>query len=272
MRRRYPPIPLDTSVVIIAGGARGIGRATAELLHDIGAIVWIADIDAAQAEETAHELGPGAFAVPLDVRSKESWAALRSAVIERHDHIDVLINSAGIMPVGGFLDGSDDEAVATLDINTHGLVLGMRTVLPHMVGRGRGHIVNIASMAGKVPIPGLAVYNASKFAAVGLSSSVRAEFRHSGVSISSVLPCAVRATTTSGTPLRLRLPTVDPELVAHAIVRNCQTRKGEVAVPAYTIMWDVVRAMLPEPLLHAAMRMLRTDRTFAVTRSPVLRG
>ncbi|MCW4352247.1 SDR family NAD(P)-dependent oxidoreductase [Hoyosella sp. YIM 151337] len=260
MRKRYPHIALDSSVVIVAGGAGGIGRATAALLHDIGAIVWIGDIDVAEAQAVAHDLGPGAFAYPLDVTSRQSWTELCAAVIERHERIDVLINNAGIMPAGGFLDGPDDEVIATFDINTLGLVLGMRAVLPLMVRQGRGHIINVASMAGKVPIPGLAVYNASKFAAVGLSAAVRAEFDRSGVSVSAVLPCGVRTSLSSGIPLGQGLPTVEPEDVARAIIRNCETRRAEVAVPGYAIVWDVVRAVVPEPVLRAAMRILRADR------------
>ncbi|AEF42171.1 SDR family oxidoreductase [Hoyosella subflava] len=260
MRRRYPQIPLDSSVVVITGGARGIGRATAELLHDIGAIVWIGDIDFEQAQATADCLGPGAFAFPLDVTSRQSWAEFRETIIERHDYIDVLINNAGIMPAGGFLDEPDDDSFATLDINTMGLVLGMRAVLPTMIEHGRGHVINVASMAGKVPIPGLAVYNASKYAAVGLSAAVRAEFAGTGVSISTVLPCAVRTGLSSGIPLGQGLPTVNPEDVAAAIVRNCATRKAEVAVPGYAIVWDALRAVVPEPLLRTAMRLLRADR------------
>ena len=76
----------------------------------------------------------------------------------------------------------------------------MRVVLPAMVERGSGHVVNVASMAGKFPVPGMAVYNASKFAALGLSLAVRAEFAATGVSVSTVLPSAVRTGLASGVP------------------------------------------------------------------------
>ncbi len=83
-------------------------------------------------------------------------------------------------------------------INVQGLVHGLRSVLPGMIARGRGHVVNVASMAGKIPLPGMAVYNASKFAAVGLTAAVRREYAATGVSVSAVLPSAVRTELASG--------------------------------------------------------------------------
>lgn len=177
---------------------------------------------------------------------RSSFAALVHAVQRDLGPIDVLVNNAGVMPLGGFLE--EDEAVSrtTLDVNVLGLVHGMRLVLPHMISRGQGHVVNVASMAGKVPIPGLAVYNASKFAAVGLSAAVRDEFAHTGVSVSAVLPSAVRTRLTSGVPEGRGMPTVDPEDVARAIVGTVRTRRAETTVPAWLGAWDLVDAVVPE--------------------------
>src|SRR5439155_18078180 len=114
-----------------------------------------------------------------------------------------------------------------------GLINGMQLVMPHMIERGRGHVVNVASLAGKMAAPGMAVYNASKFAAVGLSAAVRVEYAHTGVSVSAVLPTAVRTRLTDGVPLGRGLPTVDPEDIAKAIVGSVRTRKAELPVPGY---------------------------------------
>lgn len=243
--RRYPSIELDRAVVIVTGGGRGIGRATAESFAAQGASVCIGDLDIDVARETAAAIGT-AWAYPLDVTSRESWAEFAKSVRAEHGPVDVLVNNAGVMPLGGFLDEADTLSQVTVDVNLWGPILGIRTVLPEMLERGRGHIVNVTSMAGKLPIPGMAVYNASKFAAVGLNAAVRAEFAHSGVSISAVLPSAVRTALSSGVPLGNGLPTVDPEDVAKAVLGTLRHRRAETPVPRYLGGWDLLNAIVPE--------------------------
>lgn len=136
------------------------------------------------------------------------------------------------------------------------LIHGMRLTLPHMIERGSGHIVNVASMAGKLAVPGMAVYNASKFAAVGLSAGVREEYAHTGVSISAVLPSAVRTRLASGVPLGHGMPTVDPEDVARAIVGSVGSRRGEITVPGYLAGWDLLNAAVPEPIMRLGRRLI----------------
>jgi NADP-dependent 3-hydroxy acid dehydrogenase YdfG len=133
--------------------------------------------------------------------SRDSFAGFTGAVLDRFGRIDILVNNAGVMPLGDFLPEHYASSRATLDVNVRGLINGMRLVLPHMIERGTGHVVNVASMAGKLVIPGMAVYNASKFAAVGLSAAVREEYRDTGVSVTAVLPSAVRTRLASGVPL-----------------------------------------------------------------------
>ncbi len=104
-------------------------------------------------------------------------------------------------------------------------------------------------MAGKFPVPGMAVYNASKFAALGLTAAVRREIVGTGVSVSAVLPCAVRTGLSSGVPLGRGLPTVDPEDIAKAVLRSCETRRAETPVPGYLAGWDLVNALVPEQVM-----------------------
>ncbi|WP_040774784.1 SDR family NAD(P)-dependent oxidoreductase [Nocardia pneumoniae] len=250
----YPGIDLREARVLITGGGRGIGRATAELFAAKGSRVVLADVDKAAAEAAAAAIG--GVACELDVRSRGQWDAMIAAV----GAIDILVNNAGVMPAGAFLDEPDVVGQATLDINVWGLIHGMRATAPGMIERGRGHIVNIASLAGKVPIPGLAVYNASKFAAVGLSAATRLEFAEHGVSVSCVLPSAVRTRLSSGLALGHGMPTVDPEDVAAAIVRTCATRKAEVAVPNYLGPVDIALAAAPERAVRLVRRLFDGDR------------
>ncbi|UOT03304.1 SDR family oxidoreductase [Rhodococcus opacus] len=267
--RNYPVIDLDGAVVVVTGGGRGIGRATSELFAARGATVCIGDLDRAVADEAAAEIGARAYTV--DVASAESWRRFVDAVLADCDRIDVLINNAGVMPLGGFLEESDPTSRMTMNVNVWGPLHGMRMVLPGMVERGSGHIVNVASMAGKLPVPGMAVYNASKFGVVGLSASVRAEFAPAGVSVSTVLPSAVRTGLSSGVPLGGGMPTVDPEDVADAIVRTLDHRRAETAVPRYLAGWDLIDAVVPERLLDLGRRLI-DDRRALTAVDPVGRA
>ncbi|MFD9963604.1 SDR family oxidoreductase [Amycolatopsis sp. NPDC058986] len=257
---RYPGIPLDGAVVAITGAGRGIGRATAEAFAARGATICLGDLDTAVAEKAAKEIGGTARAYPLDVTVRASFAAFTDAVIEEFGRIDVLVNNAGVMPLGDFVEEQDALSRTTLDVNVWGLIHGMRLVLPGMIAAGRGHVVNIASMAGKIPIPGMAVYNASKFAAVGLTAAVRREYAATGVSLSAVLPSAVRTGLASGVPLGGGLPTVDPEDIARAVVDSCRTRRAEIPVPRYVGGWDLLAALTPERVMSFVRSLIGDNR------------
>ena len=257
----YPRIDLSDAVVLVTGGGRGIGLATAELFAARGSTVCLADLDGDLAAEAAAGLGGHGF--QADVTDRTSFAGCVTDVLDRLGRIDVLVNNAGIMPLGPFLDEPDELSAATLDVNVWGLIHGMRLVLPQMIERGSGHVVNVASMAGKLVVPGMAVYNASKFAAVGLTAAVRAEYACSGVSVSAVLPSAVRTGLASGVPLGHGMPTVDPEDVAAAIVGSVRSRKAEITVPGYLAGFDLVDAVVPERLFRLARRLV--DDTRALT-------
>jgi short-subunit dehydrogenase len=242
----YPTIDLEGAVVAVTGGARGIGKATADLFATKGATVCIGDLDGGD--------GPNAYVV--DVTSRDSFAEFTGAVLERFGRIDILVNNAGVMPLGDFLSEGDAISRTTLDVNVWGLIHGMRLVLPSMIERGSGHVVNVASMAGKLVVPGMAVYNASKFAAVGLSAAVREEYRDSGVSVTAVLPSAVRTRLASGVPLGHGMPTVDPEDVARAIVGSVDSRRAEITVPRYLAGWDLLNAAVPERLMRLGRKLI----------------
>ncbi|MEV6338995.1 SDR family oxidoreductase [Nocardia vinacea] len=250
----YPDIDLKGARVLITGAGRGIGQSTAELFAAKGAEIAIADVDTAAAESAAAAIGARAY--ELDVRARDQW----DKVVADFGAVDVLVNNAGVMPAGAFLDEPDAVGRATIDINVWGLIHGMRAVVPGMIERRRGHVVNVASLAGKIPVAGLAVYNASKFAAVGLSAATRLEFAPQGVSVSCVMPSAVRTRLSSGLALGKGMPTVEPEDVAAAILQTCETRKAEVAVPNYLGPIDIALAAAPERAVRLVRRLLDGNR------------
>lgn len=253
----YPSIDLRGATVLVTGGAQGIGKSVATRLAARGAKVAIGDLDAELATTTATAIGGTGHA--LDVRDPASFADFVAAAEALHGPVEVLVNNAGVMPNGAFLDLDPATDRMTLEVNVFGVITGMRLVLPGMVERGHGHICNIASLAGKVPLKGLAVYNASKYAVVGLTAATRAEYAASGVSISAVLPSAVDTALSSGIDFS-PLPKVSPEKIAEAVERSISNRAGELPVPRYVGALAGAMNATPEPALNVIRRWVRDDR------------
>lgn len=257
------PRSLAGQVVAITGGARGIGRATATALIAQGAQVAIGDIDAALAERTAQELGSGTIGLPLDVTQRSSFAVFLDEVESRLGPLDVLINNAGIMPIGPFVDETDATATRMVDINLHGVIYGSKLALERFVPRGRGHLVQIASAAGKAGFPGGATYCATKHAVVGLSEAIKAELRDTGVDISVVMPVVVNTELGSGLATTRGFKTVEPEDVANAIVEALQTGRFEVFIPKSINGMVRLNALMPRRAMEAVGRLLKGDQVLA---------
>jgi NAD(P)-dependent dehydrogenase (short-subunit alcohol dehydrogenase family) len=251
---------LTGKVVAVTGGARGIGRATARALIAHGARVAIGDIDAPLAEQTAAELGGGAVGLALDVTDRTSFDAFLGTVEERLGPLDVLINNAGIMPLGPFVDETDATAAKIVDINLNGVMIGSKLALERFLRRGRGHLVNIASVAGKGGFPGGVTYCATKHAVVGLSEAIRAEVRQTDIDVSIVMPVVVNTELGSGLHRTRGIPFVEPDDVARAIVEALQTGRVDVYVPR-SVHW-LFRAMpvVPRRFADFVVKMTKGDR------------
>jgi NADP-dependent 3-hydroxy acid dehydrogenase YdfG len=257
------PRSLTGKVIAITGGARGIGKATAGALTRRGARVAIGDLDRELAERTAAELGGDTLALELDVTRRDSFAGFLDQVEERLGSLDVLINNAGIMPLGRFVDEDDLTAQRMVDINVHGLMYGMKLAIPRMQRRGSGHIVNLASQAGKGGFPGGATYCGTKHFVVGMSEAVRAELRDTGVEISCVMPAVVNTELGSGLPETRAIKKLEPEDVADAIVGALERPKFDVWVPRESVGVYKVMQLLPRGAREAFGRMLKADKVLA---------
>jgi len=250
---------LNGKVVAITGGAQGIGKATATALVRKGCRVAIGDIDLALAEQTATGLGGRTIALPLDVTDRGSFAAFLDEAERQLGPIDVVINNAGIMPVTPLVEEADDSIRRQLDINIYGVIIGTQLAIERMRPRGSGHIVNIASQAGKAALPGIATYSGTKHAVVGISEAVRAELRGSSVEVSCVMPTVVNTELTDGVGQRWIRP-VEAEDVANEIVDALEIPRFDVFVPRSNGALLKVGAMLPRRAREAIGRLMKTDK------------
>lgn len=251
---------LTDKVVVITGGARGIGLATARACAAAGARVVIGDLDGPAARTSAAEISPRALGLPLDVTDHGGFTAFLDTVEREVAPIDVLVNNAGIMPVALLADETDVTTRRILEINTGAVIHGTREAMRRMVPRGSGHIVNLASVVGKVGVAGGATYSASKFAVVGLSEAVRAELRGTGVGISVVLPTIVRTELSAGIAQTRLSSHVEPTDVAAAIVRAVERNRFEVWVPRHLGLVDKATRPLPRAFGEWLLRVTGSDR------------
>lgn len=174
--------------------------------------------------------------------------------------IDILVNNAGIMPMGAMVEESQAITDAQIDINLRGVIHGMKAVLPKMLARQTGHIVNVASLAGKYPIPGSSIYCATKFAVVGLTASMQQELRNTPIGISAVLPSKVLTELSSGTGDSLPIPTVEPQDVANAIIQAIEHNLAEIAVPNYLTHTPKAYGLVPHWLNTGFRKLIGDDR------------
>jgi NAD(P)-dependent dehydrogenase (short-subunit alcohol dehydrogenase family) len=238
---------LSGKVVAITGGARGIGRATAEAFIAAGAKVAIGDVDTELVKHTASEID--AFGLPLDVTSRASFEQFLDDAEKTLGPIDVVVNNAGIMPTGPFLEESDAISDRQIDINIRGVVLGSKIAGTRFAKRGSGHIVNIASVAGLAGAPGVAVYCATKHAVVGLGSALHQELEPHGVTVTTICPPFTRTELISGLkPNRLiqQIGLLNPEDIANAIVSDVANKSGG----SHVLPWTgaaVLKSMLVLP-------------------------
>jgi hypothetical protein len=258
-------------VVAITGAGRGIGLTTARKLLAQGAKVALGDLDADLAAAGAAGHGDRAVGLPLDVTDRDSFAAFLAEAERALGPIDVLVNNAGIMPIGPFLDESDEVTRRQVDVNVHGVITGMKLALPGMVRRGRGQVVNLGSAASMVGLAGEAVYCGTKFAVLGLTEGVRTELLGTGVELTVVMPNLVATDLGAGMSAARGSKTLTADEVADAIVGAIAKPRFEVPVPASLGPQLRLRRLLPVRARDAITRALKMDE-IATKPDPVARA
>lgn len=261
---------LSGKVVVITGASSGIGRATAvEVARRGGTVHLLARrehlVDQVCEEIRAH--GGAAFGYVVDVRSERALGEVAAQIYATSGCVDVLINNAGVGAVKGFLDTTNDDWSWTLETNLYSVVFGVRAFLPRMLERGRGTIVNVASLAGLIGNP-LAAYTASKCALVGLSESLQIEYGSLGIQFVVVCPGVIdteiaMAAATAGRSS----PTMDsrmrdfmarfgvaPAIVAEDIVAAIERPRFLVVSPRHARVLRTMHRWFPRQMRKAFSR------------------
>lgn len=256
------------SVCVVTGASAGIGEATAWSLARAGARVVLAARRVDRLDRLAAEIARrGGEAVPVrcDVTSLDDLEALRDRTVDRFGRCDVLVNNAGIPGGGQFAEAALDRVERVIETNLLSVVRGTHVFLPGMLNQGSGHIVNVASLAGRFAMAGSVVYSATKHAVVAFSEALHWEVEGRGVLVTSVNPGLVR---TEGFPQKgHRRGVMEPMEVAGLIVGV--VRRGvapEVSIPRWLSSLQAFRVLTP-PLYRAAMRRVARRRAAAAHRS-----
>ncbi len=169
------------SAALVTGAGRGLGLEIARVLARRGLTVHVTDIDEAAAIAAAEEIGGGAFGSALDVRDAQACSSAAAETVERLGSLDVWVNNAGVLVTGLTWEHDAETRRTVLDVNAHGTFNGTVAALEVMRAAGRGHVINVVSLAGLVAAPGEALYSASKHAAIAFSIGTLTDLRRSGV-------------------------------------------------------------------------------------------
>ncbi|MBI3770971.1 MAG: SDR family NAD(P)-dependent oxidoreductase [Deltaproteobacteria bacterium] len=242
---------IEGATTLVTGASSGIGAAVCRALADAGATVALVARRAERLAEIAAALPPGRHATfPCDVRDPAALAAALAAVRARLGDVDVLVNNAGIGRYQPFVETDAEETAAILETNLHAALHLTRAVLPGMLARGRGHVVNVASIAGRIGSRNHAVYCASKFALAGFSESLVYELAGTGVGVTLVNPGIIATpffdhASFARFPARARRRAIAPAVVAAAIVRAIRRDRIEVTVPAHYAIGTLLKTLAP---------------------------
>lgn len=256
------------STYFLTGCASGIGRHLTDRLIAKGASICAADIDTDALHDYAQKYAwplDRVMLATLDVCDPEAWERVFSAAAERFGHIEVCMNIAGILKSAWMHETTLHDTNAQIDVNTKGVIFGTQVAARHMIERGGGHIVNISSMAGIAPIPGLAVYTASKFAVRGFSLAAAVELRRHHVAVTAVCPDSVNtplldlpadneaaAIIFSGGRL-LTVDEVGDAILNHVLIR----RPVEVALPWNRTLLAKLGSLFPRMTIPIVPRLQR---------------
>jgi NAD(P)-dependent dehydrogenase (short-subunit alcohol dehydrogenase family) len=246
------PRSLRGAVVVITGASSGIGRAAAHGFAREGAQLVLAARARSPLEDVAQECGGEPLVAPTDVRDEEAVQVLAARAVERFGRIDVWVNGAGVMVYGRFEDIPADVFRQVIETNVLGQVHGARAALAEFRRRGKGVLINMSSVWGRVTTPAVSPYVTSKFAVRAFSECLRHELRDTpGIAVAAMLPAAVDtpifrwAGNFSGRAVRPVPPVLDPVEVAEGILKCARDPKREVTYGRVAMLLELVHSLAP---------------------------
>ncbi len=243
----------EGSVAVITGASRGIGRAVARAAAQRGAQVGLISRSQDELDAVLKEVGGRGAVSVADVGRRDDIERALGEIESALGPIDILVNNAGIGAYASFADEDVETFERLMRINYLGTIYAMKAVLPGMIERKRGHIVNVASIAGRIGAPFEAAYSATKFAVAGLSEAVAIELSTAGVGVSVVNPGPVDTEffEARGHPYARSTPKpVTAERVAGDVIAAVEKNKLETYVPRWLGTAVISRVMIP-PLYRA---------------------
>ncbi|WP_344020994.1 SDR family NAD(P)-dependent oxidoreductase [Streptomyces luteireticuli] len=247
--------------MVVTGAGHGIGRAVALRLAEERCLLVLADIDRKAVDTLAAALGDRHMAAPLDVTCAAAVQDLARDVRDRFGRLDVWINNAGLLPQGLLMEQGLSVLEATWEVNVAGVLHGCRAALGVMLPQRSGHIVNIASVCALRPLPGLALYSATKAAVRALSHALRREVSGHGIGVSAVLPHLTTTRASAGLRRPRMFPALRPAQVADAVAAVLHRPCAQRVVPR-RLGWLLAGAeMCPERVRDTAEAWLGADRT-----------
>jgi NAD(P)-dependent dehydrogenase (short-subunit alcohol dehydrogenase family) len=259
-------------VAIVTGAASGIGLALSEQLARQGALMTLADIEREPVEKAAERLasaGLSARSAVVDVADRDALTQLVESVVSKLGRLDFLFNNAGIGVGGEARDFAYTDWKRVIDVNLFGVIHGVAAAYPLMVRQGYGHIVNVGSVAGLIPLAGEISYVASKYAVVGLSHTLRAEAADLGVRVSVVCPGKIETPIYDTSrvinfdkeaTLALWPKGITAERCAEIILRGVERNKATIVVTGFAkVLWALQR-LSPTVMIWAMRRYMQRMR------------
>lgn len=242
-------------IVLITGGALGMGREVARLFARDGARIVLWDLRQEELDKTAGELktlGAEVHTYICDVTNRQMVYETADKVKKEVGVVDILDNNAGVVFGGEFLEVPDDKLFKTIDVNVNGIMWCTKAFLPDMVERNEGHLVNMASAAGLLGVPGAAAYCASKHAVIGFSDTLRLELKKKeirGIRFTVVCPSFVSTGMFEGTKAPLLTPFLSTERMARKIYQAVRKNKLWVREPFMVKTVPLLKGITYTPIM-----------------------
>ena len=234
---------LHNKVIVITGGSSGIGVQLAKDVAKLGARPVLIARSKDKLEEAKRvifeQYGVEASVYSVDVSNIEAVEATFQEIIDTFGHVDVLVNNAGYAVFDTFIDASVEDVKGMFDVNVFGLVACTKAVLPSMLRENRGHIINIASQAGKLATPKSSIYSATKHAVLAITNSLRMELSETNIFITAVNPGPIktpffeRADVTGNYTKNVAKFMLEPEFVSGKIIELMERPKRELNLPLW---------------------------------------